>query len=58
MHYMKCFEEASFVNASMLSLTPLRSGKEAFSKYWNNVLNFIHKILTFYPLNLNPLSDI
>ena len=23
-----------------------------------NVLNFIHKILTFFPLNLNPLSGI
>ena len=36
----------------------LKEWKVSIFKKWINVFNFIHKILTFYLLNLNPLSDI
>ena len=36
----------------------LKEWKVSIFKIVDNVLNFIHKIPTLYPLNLNPLFDI
>ena len=36
----------------------LKEWKVSIFKIVDQRIKFIHKILTFYPLNLNPLSDI
>ena len=65
--FKKCTEEiASALNdfsnrwckREYVEPNALKEWKVSIFKIVDGVLNFIHKILTFYPLNLTPLSDI
>ena len=61
-NFEKCREEIASalndfcyrcVNERVLKILLLKNGKEVSSLSWINVKSFIHKILTFYPLNPN-----